>query len=309
MGLMKKLFKPRWMSESDWIAKDAVIRINDPETLRCIVAEAPSVEARVDALKKLNDQALYREVAMTSEDADLAYRAAMNVDDLSTLESFLERGLLDTSPMERRNVLVRLLSIRKNELNAINDALPTTDDAARIIDLAVSDPEQDAPQWPRHDRKADPYRSMKFSADLLRHAAVRRLAELGDDGALAEVIKRAADDKVMELAVSLVQDKSVLDRLILDGNLRSEAQVCVISHMDNAELLRELLGKVDPLAAKSTVFAYRLMDLPCIDGQYHEWVTISEEDNSALGAYSEGPHTIDWERRCSKCGLEVKGCS
>ena len=249
MGLMKKLFKPRWMSESDWIAKDAVIRINDPETLRCIVAEAPSVEARVDALKKLNDQALYREVAMTSEDADLAYRAAMNVDDLSTLESFLERGLLDTSPTERRNVLVRLLSIRKNELNAINDALPTTDDAARIVDLAVSDPEQDAPQWPRHDRKADPYRSMKFSADLLRHAAVRRLAELGDDDALAEVIKQAAEDKVMELAVSLVQDKSVLDRLILDGNLRSEARVCVISHMDNAELLRELLGKMDPLAA------------------------------------------------------------
>ena len=49
-------------------------------------------------------------------------------------------------------------------------------------------------------------------------------------------------------------------------------------------------------------------DLRPPDGEAHEWVTVSEEDNSALGAYTEGHHSIDWVKRCSKCGIELK-CS
>lgn len=63
--------------------------------------------------------------------------------------------------------------------------------------------------------------------------------------------------------------------------------------------------KAKQAVAKYSAAARRLSDLPCTDGGYHEWVTIYEEDNSALGAYSEGPRTTDWEKRCSKCGLEL----
>ena len=57
-------------------------------------------------------------------------------------------------------------------------------------------------------------------------------------------------------------------------------------------MLRGLVEKMDPDAARLSDAVRRLAKLPCTDGEAHEWVTISEEDNSALGLYSEGPRSI-----------------
>ena len=66
---------------------------------------------------------------------------------------------------------------------------------------------------------------------------------------------------------------------------------------------------MDPDAARLSDAVRRLAKLPCTDGEAHEWVTISEEDNSALGLYSEGPRSIDWVKHCRKCGIELEGSS
>ena len=93
MGFLDKMFKPKWMDEDDRKAEQAVAKVDDPETLRRIMAEAPTSRARAAAMKKLDDQELYREVALTSDDVDLVLSACRHIDDLATIESVLERDL------------------------------------------------------------------------------------------------------------------------------------------------------------------------------------------------------------------------
>lgn len=312
MGFFDKLFKPQWMSEVEYKAEQAVAKVDDPETLRRIMAEAPTSRARAAAMKKLDDQELYREVALTSDDVDLVLSAGRRVDDLATIESVLERDLAGFWYKYKCDVGKQLLSVKRAELDALASEVPEMCDAARLVDLGAYDPKADLSQrsWSQYiARSSYQYECLENSASSLRRAAVRRLAELGDDAGLAEVIRRTADDGIVELAVSLISDEGAIDKLILDGGLRGDAYVCVIARINNADLLRKLAGRMDPVAARSSAAVRRLSELPCTDGGYHEWVTISEEDNNALGLYTEGPHYIDWVKRCSKCGIELKGRS
>ena len=313
MGLFDKLFKPQWMSEIEHQAKQAVTEVDDPETLRRIMTEAPTTGARVAAMVKLDDQALFREIALASEDADLAYEAALRVDDVTTLESAVNRenlwDYLSTRVVKRNIVLKRLLSLTKASLDAVRADVPAMDDAARLVELAISDPAHDVPVCPRSVRDSEPYSLLQVSARFLRQEAVDRLAELGDDNALVEVAKHAADDRIVERAISSIRDKNVLDRIALDSDLSYGVRRHAIAHTNNADLLRGLVEKMDPDAARLSDAVRRLAELPCTDGEAHEWVTISEEDNSALGLYSEGPRSIDWVKRCRKCGIELEGSS
>ena len=67
MGFFDKLFKPQWMSEIEYQAERAVAEVDDPETLRRIIAEAPTSAARVAAMVKLGDQAFLARVALGQE--------------------------------------------------------------------------------------------------------------------------------------------------------------------------------------------------------------------------------------------------
>ena len=312
MGIFDKLFKPQWMSEIEYKAEQAVAEVDDPETLRRIMAEAPTSRARAAAMKKLDDQELYREVALTSDDVDLVLSAGRRVDDLATLESVLERDLTGFWYMYKCDVGEQLLSVKRAELDALASEVPEMCDAARLVDLGAYDPKEDISlhKWSFYIKRSSyRYECLENSAGSLRRAAVRRLAELGDDTGLAEVIRRTADDEVAGLAVASVRDKGVLDRLALGSGLGYKATESVIAHMENAEILRELTEVVDPFEIIPKAAAMkRLAELPCTDGEAHECVTVSEEDNSALGAYTEGHHSIDWVKRCSKCGIELK-CS
>lgn len=312
MGFFDKLLKPQWMSEVEYKAEQAVAKVDDPETLRRIMAEAPTSRARAAAMKKLDDQELYREVALTSDDVDLVLSAGRRVDDLATIESVLERDLAGFWYEYKCDVGEQLLSVKRAELDALASEVPEMCDAARLVDLGAYDPEEDISphEWSFYiKRRSYRYECLENSAGSLRRAAVRRLAELGDDAGLAEVIRRTADDEVAGLAVASVRDKGVLDRLALGGGLSYKATESVIAHMENAEILRELTEVLDPFEIIPKAAMKRLAGLPCTDGEAHEWVTISEEDNNALGAYTEGHHTIDWVMRCRKCGIELKGSS
>ena len=312
MGLLDKLFKPQWMDEDERKAKHAVAKVDDPETLRRIMAEAPTSRARAAAMEKLDNQELYREVALTSDDADLVLSACRHIDDLATLESVLERDLTGFRYEYKCAVGEQLLSVKRMELDALASEVPEMCDAARLVDLGAYDPEEGISphEWSFYiKRRSYRYECPENSAGSLRRAVVRRLAELGDDAGLAEVIRRTADDEAAGLAVASVRDKGVLDRLALGGGLGYKATESVIAHMENAEILRELTEVMDPFEIIPKAAMKRLAKLPCTDGEAHEWVTISEEDNSALGAYSEGHHTIDWVKRCRKCGIELGGSS
>ena len=310
MGFLNKLFKPQWMGEDEYKAKQAVAKVDDPETLRRIMAEAPTSRARMAAMEKLDDQELYREVALTSDDALLVLSAGRRVDDLATIESVLERDLPGFKYIDKREVAEQILSIKKMELDALAPKVPEMSDAMGLVGLGVYDLKEDTSRWSWYiNHRSYRYECLENSARSLREAAVRRLAELGDDAGLAEVIRRASDDSIFELAVSSIRDKGVLDRLALEGGLHYKAWQSVIAHTDNADILRELMGATDPFEIIPEAAMKRLAELPCTDGEGHVWVTVSEEDNSALGAYSEGPRSIDWVKRCSKCGLERKGSS
>ncbi len=309
MGFLDKLFKP-WMGEDEYKAARAVAKVDDPETLRRIMAEAPTSRARVAAMVKLDDQELFREVALTSDDAELVTSAGRRVDDLATLDSVLDRDLPNFIYADKREVAKQLLSVKKLELDALASEVPEMDDAVCLVGLGVYDPKEDTSRWSWYiDHRSYQYEDLENSARSLRRAAVERLAELGDDDGLAEIILRAPDDSDFELAVSSIRDKGVLDRLVLEGDLHYKARQSVMAHMDNADLLRELMGAKDPFQIIPEVAMKRLTELPCTDGKAHEWVTISEEDNNALGPYTEGYHTIDWVKRCRKCGIELKGSS
>lgn len=310
MGFLDKVFKPQWMGEDGRKAEQAVAKVDDPETLRRIMAEAPTSRARAAAMKKLDDQELYREVALTSDDADLVLSAGRRVDDLATLESVLERDLTGFTYEYKCAVGHQLLSVKGMELDALASEVPEMCDTARLVDLGVHDPREDTSLKSQYiDHRSGWYERLEKSAGSLRRAAVKRLAELGDDAGLAEVIRRTADEGVAELAASSIRDKGVLDRLAFGGGLGHKATESVIARMENAEILRELTEVMDPFEIIPKAAMKRLSELPCTDGEGHEWVTISEEDNSALGAYSEDPRSIDWVKRCSKCGIELKGSS
>ena len=301
MGLLQKLFKPRWMNAVDYVAVEGVGEVDDPETLRRVLAEAPSFAARVAALEKLDDQALYREVALTAEDPRLLEAAAKHLDDIETMEA-LDKRMLNirgtAAAMDCARKRIRVL--RHDALAAQLAEIPSMDDASRLVETAITDPKED---WfkPKDSRRTHQWYTPPHTIeDDLREAAVKRLAALGDDESLAEVIKTASDGAITSLAASSIRDKSILDRLILEKDLRFESKGAVISHMDNVDLLRELMKTNDPFEVIPAVCMKRLVQLPCIDGEDHVWVTVSEEDDDIYDEHRYSTKT----KRCSKCGVE-----
>ena len=138
MGFFKSFFKPRWMNEADVIAVEGVKEVDDSETLRQIVAEAPSSAARIAALEKLDDPALYREVALTSKEWRLIEGAMRHVDDVETLEAVRDRRILVSAELSRRIYTLKHEALTRKilEVSSMNDI-------ARLVQLATADPAKD----------------------------------------------------------------------------------------------------------------------------------------------------------------------
>lgn len=141
MGLFDKLFKPQWMSEIDYQAVEGVKEVDDPDTLRRIMAEAPTSGARVAAMVKLDDQALFREIALASEDGGLAYEAALRVDDATTLHR-LGKVLLEVRARAQGQLMGRNLvsgeaphsacALRRSSRYSASQGQPSNASAAQL---------------------------------------------------------------------------------------------------------------------------------------------------------------------------------
>lgn len=295
LKFLELFFMPQWKSADPNVALEGVKAVDDDETLRRVVQESLSPQARVAAMEKINDQAYYREIATTSKDARLVEEAAKHIDDFDVLEVIRARHVAGYRKIE--NIIEGL---KRRELDAVLAEIPTMDDTTRLIEIATSNPKDDWFKPVSSNRDYPSYKPPRTIEDDLREAAVRRLAEFGDDKALAEVIRRGYDRTILDRAASTIRDTRVLDRLVLDGSFTSWPVVdCVVAHMDNIELLRKLSAEVDPTTILPAAAMRRLCELPCLDVRGHDWELIYEDEDDP---YADRRITSR-EYRCARCGI------
>ena len=320
------LFKPMWMSRDEGIAAKGIAKVDDEATLRRIVQEARHGSNRLYAARKLSNKGMgsdeyWHELALSHGDRDVRILAADKIDDMDFLGDFLESsenlgpdGKPNSELSQKRNRILNKMNFDgavefMRETENINDC-------ALLVQIATMD---DAAVEERFGKS----NLGKIGVlPRVRERALVRLSVLQPDKAYLMLTRNiGVDERVALHIVGDIEDNQLLYRIASDDKARCAVRVKAVGSTwfgkrESCDGIADIdyLGKLANLPRKTfndnheefqgdekvrEAAARKMCNLPCRNGQYHNW-QIVEENIREVGEHYYGMRRY----RCSTCGNE-----
>ena len=327
MGFFDKLFKPQWMSEIEYQAERAVAEVDDPETLRRIIAEAPTSAARVAAMVKLGDQAFLARVALGQE--PVASEGAMAAAAIRIEDQELLATVARTSPdadarvaaAERITDPVALLDIAGSERDP--DARGRMEEivekkSARLEAAKLQPGSPDA-----REVLLDAFANEKGSArlDAAEHMDEETRSSDAVQGALVDVV-RDKWDRDLEEAAAALDRWDIADPEVVDYVLDHAAAHDVEEDGFACRALEGLYANLDPNSERAygAIMSPRLFKDAEKQTEWPEWALLNRVTDAGVlrriarehpyaffrwrACEMAGGHEFGENCRCGVCGFE-----